>query len=166
MPELKGKNIEKWIDSLVTNFKKRGAKMKFQWLKDYKDIENQILYLKWNLDKSKLELERWEKGELANVRLEKNSRSFSLKENIEKIEQEIKRLEDQKEELLSIILSFKGIDNDIVRLKYIDGYTLEKIAEEIRYSASYVRQRHAEIRKTISFIDGYNGRNEHLLKND
>ena len=98
--------------------------MKFQWLKDYKDIENQILYLKWNLDKSKLELERWEKGELANVRLEKNSRSFSLKENIEKIEQEIKRLEDQKEELLSryinadILIEIRNAISLIMKDKY------------------------------------------------
>ena len=140
--------------------------MQFKWLEDYQKLEDHLVYLKWNLNKSRLELDRWVNGDLANVRLEKNSRSSSLEESIEKIEQEIKRLEEQKGELLSIVRSFKGLDNDIVRLKYIDGYTLEKIAEEIRYSASYVRQRHAEIRKTISFIDGYNGRNEHLLKND
>ncbi|HGF7540194.1 TPA: hypothetical protein ACF377_000840 [Enterococcus hirae] len=29
------------------------------------------------------------------------------------------------------------------------------VLEEIGYSASYVRQRHAEIRKTLSFLDEY-----------
>lgn len=131
------------------------AFVRFQWLKDYQCLDEQILYLKWNLNKSRLELDRWVNGDLANVRLEKNSRSSSLEESIEKIEQEIKRLEEQKEELLSIVRSFKGLDNDIVRLKYIDGYSLEEVAEETDYSASYIRQRHAEIRKTIQFLDDY-----------
>lgn len=45
--------------------------MRFQWLKNYQDLEEQILFMKWNLNKSKLELERWVSGDLANVRLEK-----------------------------------------------------------------------------------------------
>lgn len=129
--------------------------MRFQWLKDYQELDEQILYLKWNLNKSKLELDRWVNGDLANVRLEKNSRSSSLEENIQMIEREIELLEDQRKEMLTIIYSFKGVDNDIVRLKYIDGLTLDELAEEIGYSVSYIRQRHAEIRKTIDFLDEY-----------
>ena len=138
--------------------------MRFQWLKDYQCLDEQILYLKWNLNKSRLELDRWVNGDLANVRLEKNSRSSSLEESIEKIEQEIKRLEEQKGELLSIVRSFKGLDNDIVRLKYIDGYSLEEVAEETDYSASYIRQRHAEIRKTLQFLDQYQTRQSNNLQ--
>lgn len=129
--------------------------MRFQWLKDYQELDEQILYLKWNLNKSKLELDRWVNGDLADVHLEKNSRSSSLEENIGKIENEIKLLDAQKEEMLTIINSFKGVDNDIVRMKYIDGLTLEELAEKIGYSVSYVRQRHAEIRKTLDFLDDY-----------
>ncbi|MFS1046520.1 hypothetical protein [Enterococcus faecium] len=129
--------------------------MRFQWLKDYQELDEQILYLKWNLNKSKLELNRWVYGDLADVRIEKNSRSASLEENIQKIENEIEILEEQRKEMLTIINSFKGIDNEIIRKKYIEGCSLEIIAEEIGYSASYVRQRHAEIRKTLSFLDEY-----------
>ncbi|WP_195927367.1 hypothetical protein [Enterococcus sp. BSD2780120874b_170522_B6] len=129
--------------------------MRFQWLKDYQELDEQILYLKWNLNKSKLELNRWVNGDLADVRIEKNSRSASLEENIQKIENEIDLLEEQRKEMLTIINSFKGIDNDIIRKKYIEGCSLELIAEEIGYSASYVRQRHAEIRKTLDFLDEY-----------
>lgn len=129
--------------------------MRFQWLKDYQELDEQILYLKWNLNKSKLELNRWVYGDLADVRIEKNSRSSMLEENIQKIENEIEILEEQRKEMLAIINSFKGIDNEIIRKKYVDGCSLEIIAEEIGYSASYVRQRHAEIRKTLSFLDEY-----------
>ncbi len=45
--------------------------MRFQWLKDYQDLEEQLLYLKWNLNKSKLELIRWTTGDLSKVRIEK-----------------------------------------------------------------------------------------------
>lgn len=129
--------------------------MRFQWLKDYQELDEQILYLKWNLNKSKLELSRWVYGDLADVRIEKNSRSASLEENIQKIENEIEILEEQRKEMLTIINSFKGIDNEIIRKKYVEGYSLEIIAEEIGYSASYVRQRHADIRKTLDFLDEY-----------
>lgn len=129
--------------------------MRFQWLKDYQELDDQILYLKWNLNKSKLELNRWVYGDLADVRIEKNSRSSMLEENIQKIENEIEILEEQRKEMLAIINSFKGIDNEIIRKKYVEGCSLEIIAEEIGYSASYVRQRHAEIRKTLSFLDEY-----------
>ncbi|EMF0052561.1 hypothetical protein ACRE4W_000080 [Enterococcus hirae] len=129
--------------------------MRFQWLKDYQELEEQILYLKWNLNKSKLELMRWVNGDLADVRIEKNSRSASLEENIQKIENEIEILEEQRKEMLAIINSFKGIDNEIIRKKYVEGCSLEIIAEEIGYSASYVRQRHADIRKTLDFLDEY-----------
>lgn len=129
--------------------------MRFQWLKDYQELDEQILYLKWNLNKSKFELNRWVYGDLADVRIEKNSRSSMLEENIQKIENEIEILEEQRQEMLAIINSFKGIDNEIIRKKYVEGCSLEIIAEEIGYSASYVRQRHAEIRKTLSFLDEY-----------
>ena len=129
--------------------------MEFQWLKDYQELEEQILYLKWNLNKSKLELQRWVCGDLADVHLEKNSRSSSLEENIIKIQSEIQRLESQKEELLELIDSFKGIDNQIVRLKYVDDMCIEDIADEIGYSISYVRKRYTEINKTLAYIDNY-----------
>lgn len=140
--------------------------MRFQWLKDYQDLEEQLLYLKWNLNKSKLELDRWVNGDLANVHIEKNSRAASLEENIQRIENELDLLHDQKQELLLLISNFKGIDNQIVKMKYIEGKKLEEIAEKIGYAASYVRQRHAEIRKTLDFIDGYEQRHFDRLKKE
>ena len=129
--------------------------MEFQWLKDYQELEEQILYLKWNLNKSKLELQRWVCGDLADVRLEKNSRASSLEEIIAKIEQEIELLEEQRTEMLAIINSFKGIDNEIIKKKYIDGCSLDVIADEIGYSISYARKRYTEINKTLAYIDNY-----------
>ena len=140
------------------------AFVRFQWLKNYQDLEEQILFMKWNLNKSKLELERWVNGDLANVRLEKNSRSSSLEESIEVIEREISVLECEKVELLELIDSFNGTDNKIVKLKYIEDMDVYDIADETGYSVSYIRKRHTEIRKTLSFVDEYESRREERLK--
>lgn len=129
--------------------------MRFQWLKDYKEIEGQIEYLKWNLNRSELELIRWVEGDLVNVKLEKNSRSSNLENDIEKLKAEIERLEQNKKEVFQFIETFEGVENQIIKLKYIDGQTLEEIAEEIGYSASYVRKKHSEIKNLINFINKY-----------
>ena len=128
--------------------------MRFEWLKNYQDLEDQILFLKWNLNKSKLELDRWLSGDLAKVRIEKNSRSSILA--------------DQKEELLKIIDTFKGLENDIVRLKYIENCSLEEIAEQTGYSESYIRKKHSEIRNILTFLDDYesNAESRQSKKND
>lgn len=131
------------------------ALVRFQWLKDYQDLDDQIVYLKWNLNKSKLERVRWVYGDLQEVRLEKNSRASSLEENIGKITKEIELLDEQRTEMLAIINSFKGLENDIVRMKYIDGMKLDDIAAEIGYSASHIRKKHAEIRAKLDFLDDY-----------
>ena len=138
--------------------------MRFQWLKNYQDLEEQILFMKWNLNKSRLELDRWVNGDLANVRLEKNSRSSSLEENIRIIENELELLEKEKVELLELIDSFSGADVQIVKLKYIDDMDVYDIADETGYSVSYIRKRHTEIRKTLSFVDEYEARREERLK--
>lgn len=140
------------------------AFVRFQWLKNYQDLEEQILFMKWNLNKSRLELDRWVNGDLANVRLEKNSRSSSLEENIRIIENELELLEKEKIELMELIDSFSGADNQIVKLKYIDDMDVYDIADETGYSVSYIRKRHTEIRKTLSFVDEYEARREERLK--
>jgi DNA-directed RNA polymerase specialized sigma24 family protein len=140
------------------------AFVRFQWLKNYQDLEEQILFMKWNLNKSRLELDRWVNGDLANVRLEKNSRSSSLEENIRIIENELELLEKEKVELMELIDSFSGADNQIVKLKYIDDMDVYDIADETGYSVSYIRKRHTEIRKTLSFVDEYEARREERLK--
>lgn len=143
-----------------------GVCVRYKWLKDYHELEEQILYLKWNLNKSKLELERWVSGDLVDVRIEKNSRSSSLENNIEKITKEIELLTKQKQELVDLIGTFEGLENDIVRLKYINHLTIEDIAEQTGYSISYIRKRHTEIRKTLKFVDEYESRRIDRLKKE
>ncbi len=129
--------------------------IKYQWLADYKELEEKLLYLKWNLNKSKLELIRWVEGDLAGVKLEKGSHSASLEEKIKFIEQEISEANTQIKELKSIVDNFEGVDAQIVKLKFIENINLDDIADQLGYSISYIRKRHTDIRKTLSFLDKF-----------
>lgn len=129
--------------------------IKYQWLADYKELEEKLLYLKWNLNKSKLELIRWVEGDLAGIKLDRGSHSASLEEKIKFIEQEISEANTQIKELKGIVDNFEGIDAQIVRLKFIENISLDDIADQLGYSISYIRKRHTDIRKTLSFLDKF-----------
>ncbi|MFC0233937.1 hypothetical protein ACFFIF_08045 [Vagococcus entomophilus] len=127
--------------------------MEYRWVKDYKDLKKQINYLNWNLNRSTLELKRGEVGEIRSVNFENKNRLEELQQDIAKITSEIKRLKRDKQEMVRLIDTFEGVDNKIIKLKYIDGMTLEDVAQEIGYSISYVRKRNTEINKIIKFFD-------------
>lgn len=140
--------------------------MKFQWLKDYQELSEQLTYLKWNLNKSKLELIRWVDGDLSKIKLKKNSRAASLEDKIRIIGDEITLLENQMKEAYDIFESFNSVDSQILRLKYIDHCTLDEIAEELGYSHSYIRKRHADISKTIKFLENYQDRKQDRINKE
>lgn len=129
--------------------------MRFQWLKDYQETEQQILYLRWNLNKTKLELARWSGGDLAKYRLEKGSHGAQLERIIERDQKELEELRLKQVEVEQIVNSFKGLDNQILVGKYIKGLTLEQVAVELNYSVSYVQKCHANLRRSITFLDEY-----------
>lgn len=51
--------------------------------------------------------------------------------------------------------AFTGIDQQILKLKYIQGMTLEEIAEELGCSAELVRKKHAELHRRLDFLDDF-----------
>ena len=129
--------------------------MKFQWLKDYQELSEQIAYLQWDLNKSKMELIRWTEGDLSNVKLEKESKASNLDNIIARLEGELTFKREMQESLLVLINSFSGVENKILRCKYVEGMNLEEIARETSYSPSYIRTKHAELKRRLDFIDEY-----------
>ena len=121
----------------------------YEWLKDYQQIEDEITYLEYNLEITK-ELKRWVSGDLAGVKLTAESDGAKLEERIERIEKLQIKLTEQKN-FMELISNFSGLNHKILKLKYVDGMTLEEIAEELNYSASYIYKKHAEIAKMIRF---------------
>ncbi|ENJ6137337.1 hypothetical protein C3496_24500 [Bacillus anthracis] len=127
----------------------------FEWLKDYKKLEEEIAYLEYNLDKSKAELKRWTSGDLQNVRLTAESEGAKVEERIEAIEYELAHKMNEEYDLKLLMNKFAGLDHQILKMKYVDGMTLEQIAFELHYSTGYIRRKHAEIRKIVKFLDGF-----------
>lgn len=129
--------------------------MLYEWLLDYQNLTQDIAYLEFNLEQTERELKRWVSGDLAGIKLEADSRGSKIEENIEKIKKELDFKKEQLIKLLNLINTFKGLDNKILKMKYIDCMTLEQIADELKYSTSHIRKRHAELIRTIKFVEMY-----------
>lgn len=113
----------------------------FDWLKDYQKLEQDIAYLEYNLDKTKDELKRWISGDLQNVRLTAESDGAKVEVHIEAIEYELAHKLNDMCKLKKLINTFKGLEHKIAYLKYVEGMTLEKIAEKLNYSPQlYLQQ--------------------------
>lgn len=125
----------------------------FDWLKDYQKLEENIEYLDYNLDKTKAELKRWVSGDLRDVRLTAESEGAKVEERIEAIEYELAHKMNDMYKLKKLISKFRGLDNRILKMKYVDGMTLEEIAEDMNYSSSYIYKKHAEIIRRIKFAE-------------
>ncbi|PLR79706.1 hypothetical protein CVD25_06470 [Bacillus canaveralius] len=130
------------------------------WINHYWQLEEEISEIEWDIEKSNLEFKRWnEHGDLFN----KNSFQVSLENQIRVIHsiQDLEGLlvekKNLKAKLLERIETFKGLDNQILKMKYIDCMTLEQIAEELKYSASHIRKRHAEIKRMDKYAESLRG---------
>lgn len=132
---------------------KRGELSLFNWLKEYQRLGENISYLEYNLDKTKSELKRWIYGDLQDVRLTAGSEGTKVEERIAAIEYELAYKMNDVYDLKQIIGKFKGLDHQILKMKYVDGMTLEQIAYDLDYSPYYIKRKHAEIRKVIQFMD-------------
>ncbi|HHT7228074.1 hypothetical protein PDJ95_18335 [Bacillus cereus] len=123
----------------------------FDWLKDYQKLEGRIAYLDYNLDKTKAELKRWISGDLREVRLTAESEGAKVEERIESIEYELAYKMNDMYTLKKLIRTFKGLENKIAYYKYVEGMTLEKIAEHLNYSSQYIYNKHAAMREKVEY---------------
>lgn len=123
----------------------------FDWLKDYQKLEEDIEYLDYNLDKTKAELKRWIIGDLRDVRLTAESEGAKVENRIEAIEYELAHKMNDMYKLKNLINTFKGLEHRIAYLKYVEGMTLEKVAEELNYSPQYIYNKHAAMREKVEY---------------
>ncbi|EJR86592.1 hypothetical protein IK7_01102 [Bacillus cereus VD156] len=123
----------------------------FNWLKDYQKLEQEVAYLDYNLDKTKAELKRWVSGDLQDIRLTAESEGAKVEERIEAIEYELAHKMNDMYKLKKLINTFKGLEHKIAYLKYVEGMTLEKIAEELNYSSQYIYNKHAAMREKVEY---------------
>lgn len=130
----------------------------YEWVTSLIAIDQELYELKLSLDLNEKELYRWqnyskEDGDLAKhqtflTALQKQAR---LKEVIESLATREEQLKKQRQDIIDTIEKFQGLDQRILKMKYVDGMKLESIAEETGYTYQYIRSRHADIMKMIRF---------------
>lgn len=123
----------------------------YEWLRDYQKLVEDIAYLEFSLEKTEIELKRWVEGDLQGIKLQHDSLGAKVEENIEEIKRELKFKREQMFKLVQLIETFKGLDHKVLKMKYIDGMTLENIAHDLGYSAGYIYKKHAEIIRIIKY---------------
>jgi RNA polymerase sigma factor (sigma-70 family) len=127
----------------------------YEWLRDYQKLTQDISYLEFNLEQTERELKRWVEGDLSGIKLQQDSLGSKVEESIEKVKEDISFKKGQLSKLIRLVDTFKGLDHQVLRMKYVYGMTLEEIAEELNYSASHIRKKHAELVRTIKFVEMY-----------
>ncbi|WP_253291521.1 hypothetical protein [Virgibacillus proomii] len=137
----------------INQLLKAGEYVLYEWLKDYQQLKQGIDYLEYKLDREETELKRWVEGDLAGVKLTDKSIVAKLEVGIQQLKKDIDLKKQQLKKLIDLVDTFKGVEHKILRLKYVDGLTLEKIADELNYSYSHIKKKHAELVKLIKFID-------------
>lgn len=125
----------------------------YEWVSDFHELSREIDYLEFNIDRNEKELKRWVEGDLQGIHLNKKSIGANLEETIAKQKKELKNKYNQMRQFIDIVDKFKGLENKILNLKYIQGMTLESIAEELNYSAGYIYKKHAQIMRMIKFAE-------------
>lgn len=136
---------------------------KFAWLKDYRELEYEIAYLELNLMRTKTELKRWIQGDLAKVKLSAESQGSKVEEVIEQIEWELAHKMNSLFDIKRLVTTFEGLEHRILIGKYIEYKTLEQVAEELGYSAQYIYNKHAQIRRMVSFAENYTVNSSHNI---
>ncbi|SKA13889.1 Sigma-70, region 4 [Pilibacter termitis] len=129
-------------------------------LKKYKDLVAEIEFLYLQIKYTKLELEQWEQHENPNedkylarnftyhATLQKQS---ELRKALKKMNETLSRKEKQKKEVLQLIDKFEGLENEVLRLRYIENLSLSEIAMELHYSEQHIRRVHANLVRMIQF---------------
>lgn len=126
----------------------------YEWLKDYRKLEEQITYLEYNLNKTKRELRRWENvNDLGKYKLEAKSLGANVEEKIEAIEYELAHKLNDLYDLKKLISTFEGLEYKILYRKHVEGKTLETIASELNYSTNYIKMKHANIMRMMQYAE-------------
>lgn len=130
----------------------------YEWVTSLIAIDQELFEIRLSLDLNEKELNRWqnysnEDGDLAKhqtflTALQKQAR---LKEAIESLATREEQLKKQRQDIIDTIEKFQGLDQRILKMKYVDGMKLEAIAEETGYTYQYIKNKHAELMRIIRF---------------
>ncbi|MCM3763459.1 hypothetical protein [Neobacillus niacini] len=128
----------------------------YEWLRDYQKLEEEVSYLDFELERYKKELKRWVEGDLSGVPLTQDSRASKLEDIIVATEYELAHKINDLYNAKKLISKFKGLENKILYMKYVEGKTLTETAYELGYTPGHIYNKHAQIIKMINFAHHLN----------
>ncbi|WP_137598204.1 hypothetical protein [Paucilactobacillus kaifaensis] len=145
-----------------------GSHNSFQWLKTYLDNEEEIANIELDLRRTEIELSRYTDGDLRNIKLNKKSNASQLEEIIAEYKKLLEQDYKIKDEVMNLLDRFSGIENTILKEKYINGKTLMDIADmpDIGYSYQTIKRVHAELKRRLVWLDMWDmpEENRHQIK--
>ncbi|WP_143560338.1 hypothetical protein [Sporosarcina sp. P17b] len=65
--------------------------------------------------------------------------------DIRKLEKYIAAKKNDEADFLELISKFKGIESRVLKLKYIDGLSLEQVAHSLNCGSGYIQKVHADL---------------------
>lgn len=114
-------------------------------------LEEEIAYLEYKFNRIHAELKRQSKWGKDILSIDTGN------EETEKILDQLKKKltfkKEQLQQLVDLVSNFKNLEQQILKLKYIDGMTLEGIGTKLNYSTHYIKVKHAEIMRRIKFAE-------------
>lgn len=129
---------------------------RYEWLQDYMELDDEIRYLEWRIRKSENESWRWDFGDLSKLHATgPNSRPTKVGLDLDGLTDKLIRCKAEQRDLMKLIDTFSGYENQILKMKYVQGMTLEEIAEELGYSYETIRAKHAELHRRLDWIDDF-----------
>lgn len=139
----------------------RKDKSRYEWLQEYLDLEERCRYLRWQIRKVKREEQRWEDGDLSHIRLNKRSRGSHVLDQLPPLQAELDDCENDRQELLALVDSFHGYEHEFLKLHYIEGMTLDEIADDpdFPYGIDWIRHKSAELHRMLDFLDQWEDHN-------
>lgn len=126
---------------------------KFRWLDDYCELEQEIDTVELELERSKKELSRWlNVNDLGKYSLTPESRGAKLEEIISDLEHELGHKLNDLHDFKKSVGKFKGLDNQILYLRYIEKNTFDEIADQTGYAKGTIYNKHAALMKTVKYL--------------
>lgn len=139
-------NILKTCQNLSFEILKEMRRLLFD---EYTEIQENIMLIKWELSQIENRLSRNKQTD-SQVIQELLQRDAHRKNQLEN---KLNRYTEKQNKIQGLLDTFDELDRNILTLRYIEGYSLEDISKKLAYSESYIRRKHAELRRTIRYIE-------------
>lgn len=120
-------------------------------LKEYQMLEEEITYLEYKLNRIHAELKRQSNG--GKDILSINTGNEETEKILDQFKKKLTFKKEQLQQLVDLVSNFKNLEQQILKLKYIDRMTLEGIGTKLNYSTHYIKVKHAEIMRRIKFAE-------------